>query len=66
MPRNFIVYKKESGQTFVFDFDDSPVGPLLRQIGRYASDPEIDFTWYDAGAVCQKIRTIFSDNLQNL
>ncbi len=66
MPRNFLAYKKESGQTFIFDFDDSPVGPLLRKIGSYASDPEVDFNWYDAAVVSQKIRTIFSDNLQNL
>ena len=28
----------------------------LKQIGRWASDPDLNFTWNDAAALCQKIR----------
>lgn len=27
-----------------------------RQIGRWASDPEMPFTWYDASKLCDAIR----------
>jgi len=66
MPRNFIVYKKESDQTFVFDFDDSPVGPLFLQLGKFAADPQIDFNWRDATIVRKKIFDLSRPNLQNL
>lgn len=28
----------------------------MRVLGRYASNPELDFTWYDAAVLSQKIR----------
>jgi len=33
----------------------------LRLLGRYASNPELSFSWYDAAVLSQKIR---QDNLQ--
>jgi hypothetical protein len=29
---------------------------MLRTFGRYASDPELSFSWYDAAVLSQKLR----------
>jgi hypothetical protein len=40
----------------VFLYDDASRAETLRVLGRYASDPELSFTWYDAAVLSQKIR----------
>ena len=39
-----------------FSMDDSSRAETLRTLGRYASNPELSFTWYDAAVLSQKIR----------
>ena len=29
---------------------------VLRQLGRWASNPDLSFSWYDAAALSQKVR----------
>ena len=43
-------------ERYVFLFDDSSRAATLRVLGRYASNPELSFTWYDAAVLSQKIR----------
>lgn len=43
-------------ERYVFLFDDENRTETLRQIGRYAADPDLSFTWYDAAVMSQKIR----------
>ncbi len=43
-------------ERYVFLFDDSNRAETLRQLGRFASNPELSFTWYDAAVLSQKIR----------
>lgn len=43
-------------ERYVFLFDDDNRTETLRQIGRYAANPELSFTWYDAAVMSQKIR----------
>ena len=43
-------------ERYVFLYDDSSRGATLRVLGRYASNPELSFTWYDAAVLSQKIR----------
>lgn len=40
----------------VFLYDDASRAETLRTLGRYASNPELSFTWYDAAILSQKIR----------
>jgi hypothetical protein len=40
-------------------FDDAHRAETLRTLGRYASNPELSFTWYDAAVLSQKIRQSF-------
>lgn len=44
-------------ERYVFLYDDSNRAETLRVLGRYAANPELSFTWYDAAVLSQKIRT---------
>ncbi|MEM0925360.1 MAG: hypothetical protein AAGJ83_04930 [Planctomycetota bacterium] len=43
-------------EKFIFLFDDNNRDQTLRQIARYAANPELEFTWYDAAMLSRKIR----------
>ena len=45
-------------ERYIFLFDDSHRAEALRTLGRYASNPDLSFTWYDAAVLSQKIRKI--------
>jgi hypothetical protein len=41
---------------YIFMFDDANRTETLRMLGRYAADPELSLTWYDAAILSQRIR----------
>lgn len=43
-------------ERYVFLYDDVSRAETLRTLGRYASNPELSFTWYDAAVLSQRIR----------
>lgn len=43
-------------ERYVFLYSDSNRTETLRLLGRYASNPDLSFTWYDAAVLSQKIR----------
>ena len=43
-------------ERFVFLFDDDSRSETLTMLARYASNPDLSFTWYDAAVLSQKIR----------
>ena len=43
-------------ERYVFLYDDAHRADTLRTFGRYASDPELSFTWYDAACLARKVR----------
>lgn len=43
-------------ERYVFLFNDQQRSETLRTLGRFASDPELSFSWYDAAVLSQKIR----------
>ena len=43
-------------EQYVFIYSESNRSEILRLLGRYASNPELSFTWYDAAVLSQKIR----------
>ena len=45
-------------ERYIFLFDDGNRSEALRTLGRFASNPELSFTWYDAAVLSQKIRKI--------
>ncbi len=42
-------------ERYVFLYDHASRAETLRILGRYASNPELSFTWYDAAMLSQKI-----------
>ncbi len=45
-------------ERYIFLFDDNNRSEALRTLGRYASNPELSFSWYDAAVLSQKIRQV--------
>ncbi|MCA8989549.1 MAG: hypothetical protein KDA78_18015 [Planctomycetaceae bacterium] len=45
-------------QRYVFLYDEASFDELLRTLGRYASDPELNFSWYDAAMLSQRVRKL--------
>ena len=43
-------------ERYVFLYDEASRAELLRYLGRFASNQELSFTWYDAAMLSQKIR----------
>ena len=52
---NVIALVKGS-ERYVFLFDDNNRSKVLRTLGRYASQPDLSFSWYDAAVLSQKVR----------
>ncbi len=46
----------KGNERYIFLYDDASRADALRTLGRYASNPELSFTWYDAAVLSQKIR----------
>ncbi len=43
-------------ERYVFLYDDSSRAETLRTLGRFASNPDLSMTWYDAAVLSQKVR----------
>ena len=43
-------------ERYVFLYDDASRAEALRTLGRFASNPELSMTWYDAAVLSQKVR----------
>lgn len=48
----------KDGERFVFLYDDESCPQLLQTLGKFAADPELSFTWYDAAVLSQKVRRL--------
>ena len=46
----------KGSERYLFLYDDAHRAETLRTLGRFASNPELSFTWYDAAILSQKIR----------
>ena len=46
----------KGNERYVFLFDDSQRDEVLRQFGRFASNPDLSFTWYDAAVLAKRVR----------
>ncbi|MDX1947069.1 MAG: hypothetical protein SFU86_16840 [Pirellulaceae bacterium] len=43
-------------ERYIFLFDDQHRSDALRTLGKFASNPELSFSWYDAAVLSQRIR----------
>jgi hypothetical protein len=46
----------KGGERYVFLYDDESRDEALKMLGRYAANPELSFSWYDAAVLGQKVR----------
>jgi hypothetical protein len=51
-------------ERYVFLYSDEHKSEVLRTLGRFASNPELSFTWYDAAVLSQRIRQESHDNAE--
>lgn len=54
---NVLALVKDS-ERYVFLYDDESYGQLLETLGRFAADSELNFTWYDAAVLSQRVRRL--------
>lgn len=45
-------------ERFVFLYDDESADQLLQTLGDYAADPDLNFSWYDAATLSQRVRKL--------
>ena len=43
-------------ERYIFLYNEENRSETLRTLGRYASNPELSFSWYDAAVMSQKVR----------
>ena len=48
--------KAEHKYVFVFGNSDEQVKTILRRFGQYAADPNLNFSWFDAAQMAQRVR----------
>ena len=46
----------KGGERYIFLYNDTRKAETLRTLGRFASNPELNFSWYDAAVLSQKVR----------
>ena len=46
---------------FVFLYDDDSIETMLATLCQYANDPELEFTWYDAAMLAQRVRQMLEE-----
>src|SRR6476659_7804363 len=51
-----VLAQVKGNERYVFLYDDASRAETLRVLRRYASNPELSFTWYDAAVLSQTIR----------
>lgn len=57
MPEDLKILVLVKGQErYVFMYSPSQRQECLRTMGRFASDPELSFSWWDAAVLSQRIR----------
>lgn len=43
-------------ERYIFVYHDEHIEEIQKTLGRYAANPELSFSWYDAACLSQRIR----------
>jgi hypothetical protein len=46
------------GQRYVFLYDDQSIEQVQAKMAEFAADHELDFTWYDAAVLSERVRLL--------
>lgn len=52
---NALVLFKEA-ERYIFIYGDDQAADAIRRLDKFASNPDLSFTWFDAAVLSQKIR----------
>jgi hypothetical protein len=58
LPDFNVVALDKHGETYIVLFTRATRGEACRTLGRWASSPELSFTWYNAAVMSEKIRKL--------
>lgn len=53
-----IALVKSNGERYVFLFDRESHETVQKTLARFAADPELSLTWYDAAILSQKLKAL--------
>ena len=53
-----VVALVKDAERYIFLYDAESTGALLQTLGRFAGDPELSFSWYDAAVLSQRVRRL--------
>ena len=53
-----IIAMAKGEERYVIAFSEANRAEALKTLGRWASDPELNFDWYSAAVLSQRIRTL--------
>ncbi|MBS0260648.1 MAG: hypothetical protein JSS02_01730 [Planctomycetes bacterium] len=53
-----VVALVKDGERYIFLYDNESTPALLQTLGKFASNPELSFTWHDAAILSQKVRKL--------
>ena len=56
----------KGSERYIFLYDDESRAETLRVLGRFASNPELSFTWYDAAVLSQKVRNSAQESVPEM
>jgi len=57
---NGLVFVK-NGDRYIFMFRDDQSREMLMTFGRLASNPDLNFSWYDAASMSQRLRIMMTE-----
>jgi hypothetical protein len=58
-PSTFLILTKPDGERYIFVYDVGDTesrSDCLKALGRFASNQDLSFTWYDAAMLSQQVR----------
>lgn len=53
-----VVALVKDAERYIFLYDNESAPALLQTLGKFAGNPELSFTWYDAAVLSQKVRKL--------
>ena len=56
-----VVALVKDAERYIFLYDNESAPALMQTLGRFAGNPELSFTWYDAAVLSQKVRRLNRD-----
>lgn len=56
-----VVALVKDAERYIFLYDDESAPALMQTLGRFAGDPDLSFSWYDAAVLSQKVRRLSSE-----